>query len=90
MNELAIVETRNIVVQDGQTLEVQMTQQFITKLRQHFGLLSTQPLEDDHVRMYVWGAVNTAVSKAELEINNANSHANTKRVRRTRRRKKDA
>ena len=68
MNEAqaaAIVETRKIPVQDGQVLEVGMTQAFISKLRQHFGLLETQPLEDDHVRMFVWGSVNSAITKAE-------------------------
>lgn len=90
MNEAAIVETRKIPVQDDQVLEVQMTQVFITKLRRHFGLLETQPLEDDHVRMYVWGAVNTAVGKAELEMKDAKPPTDAKTVRRTRRRKKDA
>jgi len=63
-----IIETRKIQTPDG-VLEVQMTQQFIDRAKQHFGLLASQSLEDDHVRMYVWGAVNTAVDKAEWEMN---------------------
>lgn len=84
-----IVETRVIQVQDGQ-LEVQMTQLFIDRLRQHFGLFGTQPIDDDHVRMYVWGTVNTAVDKAEREMKDAKPPTRANRVRQTRRRKKDA
>ena len=68
MSDQQIVETRNIPTKDGQILEVQMTQKFIDRVRQHFGLLSSQPLDDDQVRMYVWGAFNTAVSRAEREV----------------------
>jgi len=83
-----VVETRNIILPQGGVLEVQMTQEFIDKLRQHFGLFGDQPLDDDHVRMYVWGATNTAVNKAEQESKErAKPEGNTGRVRRTRRRK---
>lgn len=61
-----IVETRKIAVHDG-VLEVQMTQRFIDHLRQHFGIFGDQRLEDDHVKSYVLGAVDTAVAKAELD-----------------------
>ena len=90
MSDAAIVETRNIPTKDGQTLEVQMTQKFIDHLRQHFGLFGDQRLEDDHVRVYVLGAVSTAVQKAEREVKDDKPTAITKRVRRPRRRKKDA
>ena len=69
MSEAAepIVETRKIPVLGGQILEVQMTQRFIDHLRQHFGIFGDQRLEDDHVKSYVLGAVDTAVAKAELD-----------------------
>jgi hypothetical protein len=91
MADIPIVETRSIPVQDGQTLEVQMTQPFIDRLRQHFGLFGDQRLEDEQVKLYVWGAVNTAVAKVEHEITEvAQPAAVPHRVRRPRRRKKDA
>jgi hypothetical protein len=62
-----VVETRSIILPQGGTLEVQMTQEYIDKLRQHFGLFGDQPLDDDHVRMYVWGSLNSAVDKAETK-----------------------
>lgn len=86
-----IVETRNIQLPQGGVLEVQMTQEFIDRLRRHFGIFGDQPLDDDHVRMYLYGALDNAVSKAEREVNDVTkSQGNVKRVRRPRRRKKDA
>ncbi len=61
-----VVETRKIPTRDG-VLEIQMTQAFIDKVKQHFGIFGHMELEDEHVRMYVYGAVNTAVGKAERE-----------------------
>lgn len=58
-------EIRFIKLPKGETLEVSMSQEFIDRLRLHYGLSPDQKVEDDHVRMYVWGAVNTAVEKAE-------------------------
>lgn len=50
-----------------------MTQAFIDRVRQRFGLLQDQAVDDEHVRLYVWGAVNTAVNKAERETDDARS-----------------
>jgi hypothetical protein len=60
-----IVEQRSIPLPQGGTLEMEMTQAFIDRLRQHFGLFSSQPLEDDHVRMYVWGSFSGAIDRVE-------------------------
>lgn len=64
-----IIETRHIKLPKGEVLTIEMTQPFIDRVRQHFGLIEAQQLDDDYVRMYVWGAVNTAVDRAEWEIN---------------------
>ena len=91
MSKSEIVEVRKITLPQGGILEVEMTQAFIDKLKQHYGLFGDQQLDDDHVRMYVWGAVNTAVNKAEREITqDAKPEGTAGRVRRPRRRKKDA
>ena len=63
-----IIEVRRIPVQGGQVLEVEMTEKFIVQLRRHFDLYEGQLLEDDHIRMYVYGAFNNAVTKAEHDI----------------------
>src|SRR5579871_1555832 len=83
-----IAEVRKITLPQGGELEVQMTPEFIAVLRQHYGLFGDQPLDDDHVRMYVWGSLNGAVDKAEREMKqDAKPQGNPARVRRARRRK---
>jgi len=59
------MEIRFIKLPKGETLEIQMSPEFLDKLRLHYGLASDQHVDDDHVRMFVCGAVNTAVDKAE-------------------------
>ena len=68
MQEQQFIETRQISLPRGGVLEVQMTQVMINKIRQHFSLGPAQYLEDDHVRMFFWGTVNDAVSKAEQGV----------------------
>lgn len=83
-----VADKRSIELPQGGTLDVEMTPQFIAKLRQHYGLYGDQPLDDDHVRMYVWGSLNSAVVKAEQETKDVGLTGDVKGVRRTRRRKK--
>lgn len=59
--------TRSISLPAGGTLEVEMTQAFIDKCRQHFGLLASQPVEDDHVRMFFYGSLKEAVDKEDTK-----------------------
>ena len=58
-----IVETRAIETRGG-TLVIEMTQSFVDRVRSHFNVNPGAPLADDHLKMYVWGAVNSAVTKA--------------------------
>lgn len=90
MDTQQIVETRLIQVGDDQVLTVEMTQPFIDHLRQHFGLLGEQRLEDDQVKTYVLGALDSAVVKAEQEVKNVQPAAGAPRVRRPRRREKSS
>lgn len=80
MSEQKIVETRKISTPEG-TLEIEMTQGFIDRVKQHFGLFGNQPLEDDHVRRYVWRAVDSAVSKAERELEDAGTEEAAEGIR---------
>jgi hypothetical protein len=63
-----IVEVRKIVLKENWVLEIEMTQPFIDRLRQHFGIFGEQPLLDEHVKNYVLGVATTAVEKAEREV----------------------
>jgi hypothetical protein len=59
------METRSIKLPVGGTLEVEMSEAFIDRIKKQFGLMDDERVTDDMVRMFVWGAVNTAVNKVE-------------------------
>jgi hypothetical protein len=84
LSQERIAEVRKITLPQGGELEVQMTPEFVAVLKQHYGLFGDQPLDDDHVRMYVWGSLNSAVDKAEREKKDDKPQDNTRGVRRPR------
>ena len=64
-NQINFVETRVIELPKGGTLTIQLTQELIDQIRSRFNL-GDEPLTDDSVRMFLWGAVNNAIEKVEL------------------------
>lgn len=64
----ATTETRLIPLPKGGTLELTVMPGFYDRVRGHFGLASDAPVDDDHLRMFVFGAFKTAVDKAEREL----------------------
>lgn len=58
-----IVETRNIATRDG-VMTIEMTQSFIDRVRSQFDIDTATSPSDEHLKMYVWGAVNNAINKA--------------------------
>ena len=56
---------KNILLPKGGTLEVDTTSQFIEIVKKHFELSSNADVDDDHIRMYVWGAFNNAIDKID-------------------------
>lgn len=61
------IETRDIILPQGGVLNVTMTERFRDVLRRHFKLADDAVIEDDHVRMYMFGAVKSALEKSESE-----------------------
>lgn len=64
-------ETRKIMLSSGNVLEIEMTHAFADKVRQQFGLMQCQPVEDDHIKMFFHSAVKNAIDKAEQRAINA-------------------
>lgn len=56
---------RFISLPKGETLEVDTTPQFLEKVKQHFQLPSTLEVNDDHIRMFIYGAFKNAIDKTE-------------------------
>lgn len=70
----AAAETRFIPLPRGGTLELTVMPGFYDRVRNHFGLASDVPVDDDHLRMFVFGAFKTAVDKAEKELQEDGRH----------------
>lgn len=49
-------------------MNVDVTEQFYDRVRQHFGLSEGSHVDDDHIRMFIYGAVKTALDKAEGDV----------------------
>ena len=62
---MEVSETRYIELPQGGTFEVAMTGQFMKILRDHFHLEPIEHISDEYIRMYIFGAVKTALDKAE-------------------------
>lgn len=60
-------ETRNIGLPQGGMLEVEITPLFMNKVRAHFCLDENQHVDDDYVRMFIYGALKNALDKTEKE-----------------------
>jgi hypothetical protein len=66
MQDMQFVEVRNVELPRGGTLEVQLTQDMISRIGSQFGVAQSN-ITDEHVRMFIWGAVKSAIEKAEFE-----------------------
>ena len=62
------METRHIQLPKGGSLELEVRPGFYERVRLHFGMASGAPVDDDHLRMFVFGALKGAVDKAEEEM----------------------
>jgi hypothetical protein len=58
---------RFISLPKGEMLEVDTTPQFLERVKQHFQLSSSVEVNDDHIRMFIYGAFKNAVDKSEKE-----------------------
>lgn len=56
--------TREIKLPSGETLHVQLTSVLADKIREHFGVHPGAHLDDDHIRMYIYGSVKNAIDQA--------------------------
>lgn len=59
------VERRTIILPKGGELHLDMTQEFIDRVRLTFALDEGVSPTDEQVRMYIFGSVNCAIGKEE-------------------------
>lgn len=58
---------KNIPLPKGDVLEVDLTPEFLQVVQKHFDLPSTKSVENDHIRMFIWGSFKNAIDKAEAQ-----------------------
>jgi hypothetical protein len=61
------VDSRVIRLPNGNELRIDLTNVITNKIRETFNL-GSERLTDDHVRMFLWGAINNAISKEEANL----------------------
>lgn len=60
--------TRQITLPMGGTMEVNLTEEFLDRVRYQFSLTPKSYVEDDYIRMFIYGAVDSSLCKAEEEM----------------------
>lgn len=58
-------DVKFIKLPNGNTLEVAIYPGFLNKVMNHFHLDSVSSVNDDHIRMYIYGAFKSAIDKQE-------------------------
>lgn len=61
------VERRTITLPKGGELTIDMTAEFLVRVRAHFDLADTVSPDNEQLRMFIFGAVKTAIDKEETK-----------------------
>ena len=56
---------------NGLDLEVQVTPEFLNIVKEHFELKSVLEVDDNYIKQFIYGSVNSALEKAEKELNSS-------------------
>ena len=59
------MKTKIITLPLGGNLEVNFTEEFCQKIKEHFKLKDHEEVSDDHIRMFIHGSCKNAIDKAE-------------------------
>ena len=59
------MEKRIVKLPKGGDLEISLTPEFLSVLSKHFNLPSPSHVNDDHIRMFVYGSLKSALDSAE-------------------------
>ena len=60
-----MTNTKKIKLRDGSILEIEHNDEFVEAIREKLELESTQEVDDDHIRAFVYGTFNNALSAYE-------------------------
>jgi len=58
-------EIKFIKLPNGNTLEVTIYPRFLEKVASYFDLKESSLVDDEHIKMYIWGAFKAAIDKSQ-------------------------
>jgi len=58
-------QVRLIPLPKGEVLELTIHPGFLERVRKHFGMAPDQDVDDEHLRMFVYGAFKNAIDKVD-------------------------
>ena len=64
---ITLNETRKIALPKGGELEIRLSHEFLWKVSEQFSV-PVDEVTNDHIRMFVWGAMKSAIDKAESDV----------------------
>jgi len=59
---------RKITLRGGD-IEIDASEEFLERIRVHFGLTDTDSVKDDHVRLFVCGSIKSAIDRTNFDNN---------------------
>lgn len=62
------MEQRNIRLPNGKILEVEFKSGFLDKVREAFEIPFNSPVTDDHIRMFFYGSLKSAVETEDTPV----------------------
>ena len=62
------MEQRNIRLPNGKILEVEFKSGFLDKVREAFEIPVDSPVTDEHIRMFFYGSLKTAIESKDTPV----------------------
>lgn len=62
------MEQRNIKLPNGKILEVEFKSGFLDKVRETFEIPESNPVTDEHIRMFFYGSLKTAIDSKDTPV----------------------
>ena len=62
------MEQRNIRLPNGKILEVEFKAGFLNKIREAFDIPEDQVVTDDHIRMFFYGSLKSAIDSTDTPV----------------------
>ena len=62
------METRNIILPNGNQLQLEVSPEYLKLVRQFFNLSEVDEVDDNHLRQFLFSTTKSAIDKAESNL----------------------